>query len=106
MIEVALGSIFATNVQAISLVRGVIGDIKGIFGGKAGVIEKKVQDSVDGVKLNLYAKLKELYPTAKSVIGVDIRIIEFDNYIVATLSGTPIGLKSGGSKNTTRKNRI
>lgn len=99
--EVALGSVFAKRAEAISLLRGVVAGVKGLFGGKASELEKKVTDATEGAKSDFFAQLAKDYPTATSVIGVQLQVIEMAGFVIATLTGTPVARKSdGGSKKT------
>jgi uncharacterized protein YbjQ (UPF0145 family) len=101
--EVALGSVFAKNAQAISLGRAVVAGVKGLFGGKASELEKKVADAKEGAKSDLYAQLSKEYPSATSVIGVQYQIIEMGGFIIATIVGTPVARKSSGGVKKTLK---
>jgi uncharacterized protein YbjQ (UPF0145 family) len=103
-----LGSIVATHVEAISVGRSIVADVKGIFGGKASEMDKKIKDTLNGAKDEFIRKTKEQFPTATSVIGYKIQITEIGNgnFIAALMIGTAVGPKQkGGNKNKTYRRR-
>jgi uncharacterized protein YbjQ (UPF0145 family) len=110
---VPLGSVFAKRIEAISLFRGFAAGIQGLFGGQIGMVEKKIQDVVDGAKADLLKQIQTQYPQARMVIGLQIQVTDVgrdDNnqFILATVQGTAIGPKEGsytGGSQTRRRRR-
>ena len=91
-----LGAIFGKRIEAISLFRGFAAGIQGLFGGQIGMVEKKIQDVVDGAKADLLAQVQTAYPQAKAIIGLQIHITDVgrddkNQFILATAQGTVIG---------------
>ena len=86
-----------------SVPRGAIAGIKAIFGGKASEIEKKVQDTTNGAKEDFYNELRQNYPNATSVIGLNIQVSEMGGFIIALITGTAIGNKSSGGRSKRNK---
>jgi uncharacterized protein YbjQ (UPF0145 family) len=109
--QMPLGAVFGKRIEAISLFRGFAAGIQGLFGGQIGMVEKKIQDVVEGAKADLLKDLQQKYPQAQSVIGFQIQITDIgrdekNQFILATVQGTAVGAKQGfrgGAK--TRKNR-
>ncbi len=109
--QVPLGAVFGKRIEAISLFRGFAAGIQGLFGGQIGMVEKKIQDVMEGAKADLLKEVNQKYPQAQSVIGLQIQITDVgrddkNQFILATAQGTAVGAKQsfrGGAK--TRKNR-
>jgi len=109
--QMPLGAVFGKRIEAISLFRGLAAGIQGLFGGQIGMVEKKIQDVVEGAKADLMREIQQKFPQAQSVIGLQIQITDIgrdekNQFILATAQGTAIGAKQGfrgGAK--TRKNR-
>ncbi len=109
--QVPLGAVFGKRIEAISLFRGFAAGIQGLFGGQIGMVEKKIQDVMEGAKADLLKEVNQKYPQAQSVIGLQIQITDVgrddkNQFILATAQGTAVGTKQsfrGGAK--TRKNR-
>ena len=104
-----LGTVIATHVEAVSLGRAIVADIKGAFGGKASEMDKKIKDTLNGAQQELLTKVKQQYPKATSVIGYRIQISEMGNgnFVVALMSGTAVGpkQKGGNSKSKTYRRK-
>jgi uncharacterized protein YbjQ (UPF0145 family) len=109
--QIPLGAVFGKRIEAISLFRGFAAGIQGLFGGQIGMVEKKIQDVVEGAKADCIKDLQLRFPQAQAIIGLQIQITDVgrddkNQFILATVQGTAIGSKQsfrGGSK--TRKNR-
>jgi uncharacterized protein YbjQ (UPF0145 family) len=109
--QMPLGAVFGKRIEAISLFRGFVAGIQGLFGGQIEMVEKKIQDVTEGAKADLLRDVQQKYPQAQGVIGLQIQITDVgrddrNQFILATAQGTVIGPKQsfrGGSK--TRKNR-
>jgi uncharacterized protein YbjQ (UPF0145 family) len=103
-----LGSVITTHVEAVSLGRAVVADIKGIFGGKAGTMDKKIQDSIKGAHNKFIDEAKNKYSNVSSIIDYNVQVTEFGNgaFICSVITGTAIGPREkqrGGKKNKTYK---
>lgn len=98
------GLITATHTESVSLARGIVAGMKGIFGGPSDIMNKKVDD-VLGMVLE---KLKTQVQSDECMVGVSLNFTEFgrsesNTWLSGIGTGTvlsPIG-KSGG----TRKHR-
>ena len=106
--SVPLGIVIGKHAEAISLGRSAFAGIKGVFGGKASEIEKKVKDATNGAKEDFYKELRQNYPDATSVVGLNIQIVEMESFIICLITGTAIENKSSGGKrsNKTLKKKI
>lgn len=105
-----LGAVFGKRVEAMSLFRGFVAGVQGLFGGQIEMVEKKIQDVVEGAKADFMKQLQLQYPEAKFVVGFQIHISDVgrddkNQFILATVQGTAVGPKKsvlrGGAK--TRK---
>ena len=94
--SVALGTVVGKHAEAISLGRSVVAGVKGIFGGKASEIEKKLKDTINGAKEDIQIQLRQEFPNATSIIGLDVQLNEMGGFIIVIMSGTAIGNKTNG----------
>ena len=102
----ALGTVIGKHAEAISLGRTAVAGLKGVFGGKASEIEKKLQDTINGAKEDFYKQLDKEYPNATAVIGVGTQVSEMWGFIIILMTGTAIrNTQSGGRKNKTLKRK-
>jgi uncharacterized protein YbjQ (UPF0145 family) len=74
---IVLGSVVSHHVESISLLRSALADIKGIFGGKASEINKKIQDAISKCLINFEKEIKQKYNNIKSVYSLKIKVSEF-----------------------------
>lgn len=97
------GLITATHTEAISLGRGLVAGITGIFGGQSDMMNKKLDDVVAKVREKLQAQVGP----GECLIGVSLSFTEFGRSDTNTwLSGIGTGtLLVAGSSGGTRRNR-
>lgn len=93
---VVLGMTQGISVQSINAFRQIVGDVKGLFGGRQKNWEKKF------IKARQQA-LEEMADNAKSmgadeVIAVNIDVSELSGYIVFIADGTAVKLRNSKSK--------
>lgn len=117
--EQPLGAVFGRRVEAISLFRGFVAGVQGLFGGQISPIEKKIDDGIQGAKNNILQNLQRDFPDTTSIIGFQIQISEIgrddqNQFLCFTAQGTAIGKKrqiAGSSSsrrrdNNTRRRRL
>lgn len=109
-----LGAIFGKRIEAISLFRGFAAGFQGLFGGQIGMVEKKIQDAMEGAKADLLKQAQLMYPQAQAVIGLQIHITDVGRddktqFILATAQGTVIGpresIQIAGKRRTSKGTR-
>lgn len=89
--------VLVTHTEALSVGRGFIAGITGIFGGSSDVMNKKVDD----VTNKLLAKLKEKIGPGEKLVGVRFEFAEFarqeaNSFLSGIATGTLISPKQGG----------
>jgi len=94
-----IGLVNSLSVHAISFLRGIVGGITSIFGGRQGVIQDKFLEVRNEI-------LKELQQNAKKmgadlIVGLDIDITELGEDIIFAASATALKLKK---KNNNKRN--
>ena len=95
-----------SHTEALSVARGFVAEIGGIFGGKSDIMNKKIID----VEKNLKSKLREHLTASDKIIGVKFNFTEFgrsdsNTFLTGFASGTIITPIRGGSLRKTLKNR-
>jgi uncharacterized protein YbjQ (UPF0145 family) len=104
--------VLATHTEALSLARGFVAGIMGVFGGKSDLMNKKVNDVMAVLIKNLEAKIGP----GEKIVGVRFEFAEFgreqsNSFLSGIATGTLIQPKqarpvsSGGGKGKTRKSR-
>ena len=104
--------VVATHTEALSLARGIVAGVMGIFGGKSDVMNKKVNDVMSILIKNLQAKMGP----GEKIVGVRFEFAEFgreesNSFLSGIASGTLLTPKqaapvsSGGTRGKTRKAR-
>ena len=100
--------VLATHTEALSLARGFIAELGGLFGGKSDLMNKKVND----VMLALMQKLQKQIQGAERIVGAKFEFAEFgrsegNTFLSGIATGTIIAPKApvGGARrrNKTRK---
>ena len=101
--------ILATHTEAVSLLRGFIAGVGGLFGGQSDSMNKKVDD----VMTQLITKLKTQIGPDEMIVGAHFQFTEFgrdqsNSFLSGIATGTLLKRKSlqrqqGGK---TRKNRL
>ena len=117
--EQPLGAVFGRRVEAISLLRGLVAGVQGLFGGQISPVEKKIDDGVQGAKDDLILRVQRQFPNVVSIIGLQIQISEIgrddqNQFLCFTAQGTAIGKKgqiagssrSGRGRGNTRRRRL
>lgn len=95
-----------SHTEALSVARGFVAGIGGIFGGKSDIMNKKIID----VEKNLKSKLREHLTGSDKIIGIKFNFTEFGRgetnmFLTGFASGTIITPIHGGSLRKTLKNR-
>jgi uncharacterized protein YbjQ (UPF0145 family) len=101
-----------THTEALSLARGFVAGITGIFGGQSDIMNKKVND----VTGKLLEKLKGKLGPGEKIVGVRFEFAEFgreqsNSFLSGIATGTlltpkqPAPASTGGGKGKTRKAR-
>ena len=104
--------VIATHTEALSLARGFVAGITGIFGGQSDIMNKKVNDVTANLIKNLQAKIGP----GEKIVGVRFEFAEFgreqsNSFLSGIATGTLLTPKqaapvtTGGSKRNTRKLR-
>lgn len=104
--------VLATHTEALSLARGFVAGIAGIFGGQSDIMNKKVNDVTGKLLQKLQAKLGP----GEKIVGVRFEFAEFgreesNSFLSGIATGTLITPKqagpvsSGGKRGKTRKQR-
>ena len=104
--------VIATHTEALSLARGFVAGITGLFGGQSDIMNKKVNDVTSQLLKKLQAKLGP----GEKIVGVRFEFAEFgreqsNSFLSGIASGTLLTPKqtapasSGGSRGSTRKLR-
>jgi uncharacterized protein YbjQ (UPF0145 family) len=94
----------ATHTEGLSLARGFVAEIGGIFGGKSDLMNKKVNDVMN----MLILKLQRQIQGPERIIGVKFEFAEFgrsqgNTFLSGIATGTIISPKlTGGKRNTAR----
>lgn len=94
----------ATHTEGLSLARGFVAEIGGIFGGKSDLMNKKVNDVMN----MLILKLQKQIQGNERIVGTKFEFAEFgrsqgNTFLSGIATGTIISPKvSGGKRNTTR----
>lgn len=100
--------VLATHTEALSLARGFVAELGGLFGGKSDLMNKKVND----VMLALMDKLKKQISGNERIVGTKFEFAEFgrsegSTFLSGIATGTVIAPKqvAGGKRrrNKTRK---
>ncbi len=99
----------ATHTEALSLARGFVAELGGLFGGKSDLMNKKVND----VMLALHQKLQKQIQGNERIVGASFEFTEFgrsegNTFLSGIATGTIIAPRTtGGGKrrNKTRRNR-
>jgi uncharacterized protein YbjQ (UPF0145 family) len=91
----------AAHNEAISAVRDIGLSITQLFGGKMGLLDKKLVDLREGV----IRELEEQAPEDHMIVGVDFETNILERTMIVVASGTLLRRKrsSGGRRRTTRK---
>jgi uncharacterized protein YbjQ (UPF0145 family) len=99
--------VLATHTEALSLARGFVAGIAGIFGGQSDIMNKKVNDVTGKLLQKLQAKLGP----GEKIVGVRFEFAEFgreesNSFLSGIATGTLITPKqAGGGRGKTRKSR-
>ncbi len=104
--------VIATHTEALSLARGFVAGIAGIFGGQSDLMNKKVND----VTSQLLKKLQAKVGAGEKIVGVRFEFAEFgreesNSFLSGIATGTLLTPKqagpvaSGGTRGVTRKLR-
>jgi uncharacterized protein YbjQ (UPF0145 family) len=101
--------IFVTHTEALSLARGFVAGITGLFGGKSDIMNKKVNDVMENLGKKLQAKLGP----GEKIVGVRFEFAEFgreqsNSFLSGIATGTLLTPKQpikGGMRGKTRKSR-
>ena len=104
--------VIATHTEALSLARGFVAGITGIFGGQSDIMNKKVNDVTSQLLKKLQAKLGP----GEKIVGVRFEFAEFgreqsNSFLSGIATGTLVTPKqagpasTGGGKSKTRKAR-
>jgi uncharacterized protein YbjQ (UPF0145 family) len=94
----------ATHTEGLSLARGFIAEIGGLFGGKSDLMNKKVNDVMN----MLIQKLQKQIQSGERIIGVSFEFAEFgrsegNTFLSGIATGTIISPKmTGGKRKATR----
>ena len=109
----AIGTERGIVVHAVSLIRGLAGNIMGVFGGKNDLIAKKVEDVYKEAMDELVKNAKATYGNnIDQIIALDIDFNEIQPFIICVAAGTVLRKKTssqpiatGGKNNKSRKYR-
>ena len=102
--------VVVTHTEALSLARGFVAGITGLFGGQSDIMNKKVND----VMKSLIEKLQKRLGPGEKLVGVRFEFAEFgreqsNSFLSGIASGTLLtpkqGVPVGGGRGTTRKLR-
>ncbi len=104
--------VFVTHTEALSLARGIVAGVMGLFGGKSDLMNKKVDDVMKSLEKKLQAKLGP----GEKIVGVRFEFAEFgreesNSFLSGIATGTLLTPKqaapvsSGGHRGKTRKAR-
>ena len=100
--------VYATNTQAVSLLRGAVTGIFSAFGGQQDMLDKKQNDAIDGV----LKSIRENIGDGQCIVGLNLSVSQFARNdqiptITAIASGTLLTKKAqgGGGRRTTKKNK-
>jgi len=97
----------ATHTEALSLARGFVAELGGLFGGKSDLMNKKVND----VMLALHQKLQKQIQGNERIVGASFEFTEFgrsegNTFLSGIATGTIIAPRTmGGRRRKTRRNR-
>ena len=102
--------VIATHTEALSLARGFVAGITGLFGGQSDIMNKKVNDVTSQLLKKLQAKLGP----GEKIVGVRFEFAEFgreqsNSFLSGIATGTLVTPKqagpasTGGGKGKTRK---
>jgi len=95
----------ATHTEGLSLLRGAVAEVSGLFGGKSDIMNKKVNDVMD----NLIKKLKAQLGSNEKIVGLKFEFAEFgrsegNTFLSGIATGTLLTPKQkGGRRKTLRK---
>lgn len=101
--------VIATHTEALSLARGFVAGITGLFGGQSDIMNKKVNDVTANLIKNLQAKIGP----GEKIVGVRFEFAEFgreqsNSFLSGIATGTLLTPKQAiarGGRGTTRKSR-
>ena len=106
--------IVVTHTEALSLARGFVAGITGLFGGQSDIMNKKVND----VMTNLIQKLQEKAGPGEKIVGARFEFAEFgreqsNSFLSGIATGTlltpkqagPVATARGGGGKTRRSRR-
>jgi hypothetical protein len=100
--------VVVTHTEALSLARGFVAGITGLFGGQSDIMNKKVNDVMTSLVQKLQAKLGP----GEKIIGARFEFAEFgreqsNSFLSGIATGTLLTPKQavGGGKGTTRRVR-
>jgi uncharacterized protein YbjQ (UPF0145 family) len=96
----------ATHTEGLSLARGFIAEIGGIFGGKSDLMNKKVNDVMN----MLIQKLQKQIQGTERIVGAKFEFAEFgrsegNTFLSGIATGTIISPKVTGGKRKTKRAR-
>ena len=96
----------ATHTEGLSLARGFIAEIGGIFGGKSDLMNKKVNDVMN----MLIQKLQKQIQGSERIVGVSFEFAEFgrsegNTFLSGIATGTIIAPKMTGGKRKLRRTK-
>jgi hypothetical protein len=98
----------ATHTEALSLARGFVAELGGLFGGKSDLMNKKVND----VMLALHQKLQKQIQGNEKIVGASFEFTEFgrsegNTFLSGIATGTIIAPRTttGGRRRKLRRNR-
>jgi uncharacterized protein YbjQ (UPF0145 family) len=103
--------VVVTHTEALSLARGFVAGITGLFGGQSDIMNKKVND----VMKSLIEKLQKRLGPGEKLVGVRFEFAEFgreqsNSFLSGIATGTLLTPKqaataTGGQRGKTRKSR-
>ena len=96
----------ATHTEGLSLARGFVAELGGLFGGKSDLMNKKVND----VMMALIQKLQKQIQGNERIIGARFEFAEFgrsegNTFLSGIATGTIIAPRSTGGRRRTRRNK-
>ena len=95
-----LGLVRGTMVHAVSVLRDVVGNITGIFGGVNSAINKKIDDTYDEAVEALIKYTTNKYPSATAIAGITFSITEMREFVICVASGTALIPKVSSSSSS------
>lgn len=102
----AVGTERGIVVHAVSFIRGLAGNLMGVFGGRNDLISKKIEDVYEEAMASLVENARKTYGNIDRIIALDIDLSEMTEFIICVAAGTVLRKKGNQQANVTPQHSL